>query len=123
MSVSLFLAVAVGGALGAMIRAGLTHLGNGRAPWGTLGVNWLGSALLGALLLLNGSLPEWLWVGLGVGVCGALTTFSSCVLEAAKWWRRGLFWRAVAYLAATFGGSIGLILLALKVGPNLAFLP
>ena len=122
MSMLLLLAVAAGGALGAVLRALLTHLGNHRAPWGTLGVNWLGSALLGGLLLLNGSLPDWLWIGLSVGVCGALTTFSSCVLEAAKWWRRGLFWRAIAYLAATFGGSIGLILLALKVGPNLPFL-
>lgn len=123
MSAALLLAVACGGAVGAVLRAGLTHLGNRRAPWGTLGVNWLGSALLGGLLLINGSLPDWLWVGLVVGVCGALTTFSSCVLEAAKWWRGGLFWRAFAYLAATFGGSIGLILLALKVGPTLASLP
>lgn len=113
-------AVAAGGAFGAMLRAGLTHLGNRRAPWGTLGVNWLGSALLGWLLTLNGSFPDWLWVGLAVGVCGALTTFSSCLVESAKWWRQGLQRRALAYLAVTFGGSIGVILLALEVAPFVA---
>lgn len=118
MSVLTVLAVALGGAMGAVLRAGLTHLGNRRAPWGTLGVNWLGSAALGALLLLNGSLPDWLWIGLGVGVCGALTTFSSCILEAAKWCRQGLVWRAIAYLVITFGGSIGLILLVLNLASN-----
>jgi len=118
--IALIAAVAVGGALGACLRAFLTHLGNRRAPWGTLGVNWLGSFALGGLLTLNGSLPEWLWIGLAVGLCGALTTFSTCVVEAAKWWRRGLVWRAVAYLGVTFGGSVGLILLALQMGSDLA---
>jgi fluoride exporter len=113
------LAVALGGALGAILRAGITHLTHRRAPWGTLAVNWAGSALLGWLLALNGELPEWLWLGLAVGLCGALTTFSTCILEAAQWWRQGLVWRALAYLGATFGGSVGLILLALDWGPIL----
>lgn len=115
-TLSAILAIAVGGAAGALLRSGLTHLGNGRAPWGTLAVNLLSSALLGLLLILEGSLPQWLWIGMAAGVCGALSTFSTCIVETAKWMRAGLFGRAIAYLLATFGGGIGLILLALKVG-------
>tara|TARA_B110000037_G_scaffold143954_1_gene162789 strand:- start:86687 stop:87043 length:357 start_codon:yes stop_codon:yes gene_type:complete len=116
LSLEVVLAIALGGSAGALLRFWMTHLGNGRAPWGTLTVNLLGSAALGILLNVQGTLPQWLWIGLAAGVCGALTTFSTCMVEAAEWMRAGLFGRAIAYLLATFGGGIGLILLALKMG-------
>lgn len=108
-------AVALGGAIGAVLRYLVTHLGNRRVPWGTLFVNLTGSAALGVLLPLQGDLPEWLWYGLTAGVCGALTTFSTCMVEAGQWIRAGLWLRAVAYVVATFGGGMSLILLALKL--------
>jgi CrcB protein len=79
-----------------------------------LAVNWLGSGGLGLLLASRQSLPEWVWLGLVTGLCGALTTFSTCLVEAAQWIRMGFWLRALAYLVATFGGGIFLILLALK---------
>ncbi|MFP4281235.1 MAG: fluoride efflux transporter FluC [Verrucomicrobiota bacterium] len=116
---AVFLGICLGGALGAMLRGWLTHLGPRRAPWGTLGVNWLGSALFGVLLVVGGGLPPWLFAAAGVGLCGALTTFSTALVEAAQWWRADLPARALAYLGATVGGSVGLILLAVKLGHNL----
>lgn len=120
MTVLDWLPIAFGGGLGAIARGWLTHLGNRRAPWGTLAVNWGGSALLG---LIIGLAPDWsdaFWLGAVVGFCGALTTFSTCLVEAAKWWRAGLRAQALAYLGATFGGSLGLVVLALEIGPDLS---
>lgn len=77
------LAVVLGAGAGAVARY-LTDLAlqtrYGRAwPWGTLVVNVLGSFLLGAVVGVAGqrALPEPLVTGLAVGVCGALTTYST----------------------------------------------
>ena len=88
---SVVVAVAVGGALGTLVRwllvapppeAGGTPV----AEWVTLGsVNLSGSLLLG---LLTGygfrrRLPPWLTAGLGTGMMGAYTSLSAVVLAAA----------------------------------------
>lgn len=83
------LAVAMGGALGAVARfwviSAVTALTPHRFPWGTLVVNVLGSFMIGALyvmiterLMLN---EQWRAV-LVVGFLGAFTTFSSFSLDA-----------------------------------------
>jgi len=82
------LAVAVGGASGAMLRFWTNHwvrawLGSS-FPVATLLVNVSGSFMLGfltAYLLDNSSWPVWLRVAMGAGVMGALTTFSTFSLE------------------------------------------
>jgi CrcB protein len=78
-------AVFVGGALGAGTRWGLIELiGTGRDfPWPTLVANLVGAALLGALagLVARSMGSGFWWSLLGIGFAGALTTFSTFVLE------------------------------------------
>ncbi len=82
------LAIAAGGALGALLRFWVStavYGWLGRAfPWGTLAVNLLGSAAMGVLYIL---LLERLTTGpeiralLLVGFLGAFTTFSTFSIE------------------------------------------
>ena len=71
--------VALGAALGAPARYTLGHFLDRRLPWGTLLVNVFGSFLLGALtgLAVSGSAMALL----GVGFCGALTTYSAFAVQ------------------------------------------
>ncbi len=82
------LAIAAGGAIGALLRFWVSTavygwLGRG-FPWGTLAVNLLGSAAMGVLYIL---LLERLTTGpeiralLLVGLLGAFTTFSTFSIE------------------------------------------
>ena len=81
-------AVALGGAAGALLRfwiAGAVYAVLGRGfPYGTLFVNVLGSFFMGTLsvlLLERMSIgPEWR-AGLLIGVLGAFTTFSTFSIE------------------------------------------
>ncbi len=70
------LLVGVGGAVGALLRTGVSRVvAREWFPVGTLAVNVVGSLALG---LLAGLAPgERLTLLLGEGVCGAFTTFSS----------------------------------------------
>lgn len=66
-----------------------------------LGVNVAGSALFGVVLAAD--LDAAITTVLGVGLCGALTTYSSFALEA-----RSLGWRwGTAYAALTIGCVAG----------------
>lgn len=81
-------AVAIGGALGALARVGLTGLVGAEAVHlGTLAItlliNVVGAALLATLRLTAHTLPAWLVAGLGVGVLGSFTTWSAVI--AASW--------------------------------------
>lgn len=80
------LLVAVGAALGAPTRYAVTHLldarshpGTWRMHWGTVLVNVVGSFLLGVFsgLGLGGAASAFL----GVGFCGALTTYSAFAVQ------------------------------------------
>lgn len=81
-----WIAVALGGALGALGRYGLSlWLNQSRwdLSWGTLVANLLGSLVIGGLLAYDHvrSMPEFWRLFLIVGCCGALTTFSSFAAE------------------------------------------
>ena len=83
------LLVALGGALGSVLRYLLALLlngpgaGAGLAPWGTLAANALGCALMGALVARAPGLAPQQGLLLGTGFCGGLTTFST--LQAEAW--------------------------------------
>jgi len=75
-------AVAVGGACGAVMRwlmaSGIQKVAGGAFPWGTFAVNALGSFLLGFLfvwLIERSTLSELMRLALTVGFLGAFTTF------------------------------------------------
>jgi CrcB protein len=77
------LLVALGAAVGAPLRYLAGHLldrgSDGELPWGTVLVNVAGSFLLG---LVSGRAPgEDAVALLGVGFCGALTTYSAFAVQ------------------------------------------
>ncbi len=120
---SLWLAVAVGGALGALARwlaveQALRLLGPD-FPAGTMAVNLLGSLLLGVLagLMAQGlALSAELRGFLAVGFLGGFTTFSTYTLDAVGLAERGAWGAAAAYAA----GSAALGILAFLAGVRLA---
>ncbi len=76
--------VAIGGALGAVLRysisSGIYHWFGRGFPYGTLVVNVIGSLAIGLLTILlveKFNVSQELKLGLVVGVLGALTTFST----------------------------------------------
>ena len=76
-------AVFIGGYLGALARWGIVELvgRNGDFRTGTFTANLIGAALLGFLAGRLSSRVGILWNLLGVGLAGALTTFSGFVVE------------------------------------------
>lgn len=81
-----WLAVALGGALGSLARyalkLGLMPLST--FPWWTLIVNVSGGLLIGFLASLGREWPEALRLGLTVGLLGGFTTFSAFSLETLE---------------------------------------
>lgn len=81
-----WLAVALGGALGSLARyalkLGLMPLST--FPWWTLIVNVSGGLLIGLLASLGREWPEALRLGLIVGLLGGFTTFSAFSLETLE---------------------------------------
>ncbi len=118
----LVLLAAAGGALGSSARylfsvAAAKLLGMG-FPWGTLGVNIIGSLLMGLLIELGAlklSMSQEWRVFLATGVLGGFTTFSAFSLDFAVLFERRDHLLAVLYLL----GSVGLSLLALFAGLHL----
>ena len=89
-----WIAVALGGMLGALARHALSwvfsHLGPAWLPIATLVVNVLGCFAIGAIVqwaLQQSISREWWVVGVRVGLLGGLTTFSSFALEVV-WYLR-----------------------------------
>ncbi len=100
-----YLAIALGGALGATIRfatAALLPTAAGGWPWATFAVNLLGALLLGAIAGVGRHTTRPL-LFLTVGFLGSLTTFSTLAHELAT---RASFAVALAYGLATL--SLGI---------------
>lgn len=100
-------AIFVGGAIGALVRAGLVEaVGDGAPawPWVTFGVNVVGAFLLGYFVTrLQERLPLSTYKRplLGTGFCGALTTFSTVQVELLKMLDAGRIGVAAGYLAGS----------------------
>ncbi|MET9430859.1 CrcB family protein [Streptomyces sp. NPDC003036] len=101
-------AVAAGGALGAAARYGVSlawPTPPGGFPWATLGVNGVGCALIGVLMVVitEGGVPAYRLVRpfLGTGVLGGFTTFSTYAVDVERLLRRGETATALSYLGAT----------------------
>lgn len=113
------LAVALGGALGAVLRVAVAELAKARLgdglPYGTLLVNVVGSFAIGMLaaLLLRPGVAEPRWAAFLIpGLLGGFTTFSAYSLEVVRLVEQGRPGAAVGYagvsvLAGVFAAAAG----------------
>jgi CrcB protein len=120
------LVIGVGGAFGALSRAGISHLfgttsielGDQSAsfPWATLTVNVIGALLIGILavaLVADGD--SYLRPLLITGFLGGFTTFSALALEAADLIDHNMWPTALLYLAVTVGAGLIAVQFGIRV--------
>lgn len=116
--------VAVGGAMGTMVRCFISSVAlpiSKNLPWGTILINILGSFVIGffgTLTLSHGRFPlsENARLFVMVGFCGGFTTFSSFSLQTLDLLRGGAVGRAMTNILI----SVALCLCAVAVGHILA---
>jgi CrcB protein len=120
--VKLLVAIALGGAIGAVGRHAVAgqvmKLTGGGFPWGTVTVNVLGSFVMGALIelmALKWSVGQELRAFLTVGILGAFTTFSTFSLDVALLTERGALPGAIGYVLISVLLSIGALFAGLYV--------
>jgi CrcB protein len=122
---TLYLLIALGGALGSMARfwlAGLVAEQVGQAfPWGTLLINFVGSFVIGFFATLTGPGGRFTAgaesrVFVMTGLCGGFTTFSAFSLQTLTLARSGDWARA----GGNVGGSVVACLIAVWLGHVLA---
>lgn len=119
---SMVLAIASGGAIGAVLRHyfGLLamHVAGTNFPWGTLGVNIIGSFLMGVLVSLFAHYwnpSQEIRAFLTVGVLGAFTTFSTFSLDVMTLWERGAIYAAAGYVLVSVILSIAALLAGMLI--------
>ncbi len=121
----LWAVVAAGGVLGTgtrdLVSRALPHP-TGGWPFATLAVNLVGAFVLGLLLeaLVRGG-PDGGWrrltrLGVGTGLCGALTTYSTFGYETLRLHEEGASLYAVLNVVATLLAGLGAALLGYVVG-------
>ena len=114
-------AIFLGGFLGALARAALAQSLTARPggwPWATFIVNITGAAMLGYLMTrLQERLPPSLYrrAFLGTGVCGALTTFSTVMVELTRMLEDAHAGLAVAYAGASVAGGLAAVFFSTKL--------
>ena len=118
--------VGVGGALGAVMRwklggAILHHTPDWRFPLGTFAVNILGCLIAGVLAGLVVKLDVFsadTRLFLFTGLLGGFTTFSAFGVETVYLLRRNEVATALAYVALSVIGGIGVLWIALSLTPG-----
>ena len=111
-----WLAVAMGGAVGAMGRAGIAAMLTtaGGFPWQTFAANTIGSVAIGVVwaALVKAEAPP-LWSAfLVTGMLGGFTTFSTFSLETVQLleqgaWQTALGYVALSVLSCVLGAALG----------------
>ena len=120
-----FLLVAIGGAIGAMMRYGVglafTEHGGVSGAWATLFVNIVGSFILGLLMgwftSREPALENTLWLLVGVERMGAFTTFSAFSRDTVHMFMTGEMMKGLVYAGLNMVGALAAFaagLLALK---------
>ncbi|MCX5041873.1 fluoride efflux transporter CrcB [Aldersonia sp. NBC_00410] len=105
-------AIFLGGALGALARAGLGELMNSdpaRWPWPTFTVNIVGAILLGYFttrLLERQPLSSYRRPFLGTGLCGGLTTFSTMQVETVRMLEHEHYRLALSYTVVSIAAGL-----------------
>jgi CrcB protein len=108
------LLVAIGGALGALSRVGLSELLGGEAIssetlWVTLAINTVGALLLALLRRFGpGRLQPAISAGIGYGFLGAFTTWSAVIGATIVLGGGGMIWMGTLYLLGTLVLGVGI---------------
>jgi CrcB protein len=115
------LLVAAGGTLGVMSRYGISRLTlhTDALVWSTVGINIVGSFLLG-LLVAENWFDRDLREALGVGFLGGFTTFSTFSVQIVMEVDSGEPGRAAGYLLASVVGGIAAASAGYALGRKLA---
>ena len=105
-----FLFVALGGALGASFRYGISLIPwKGTFPVLTLITNILGAVLIGLIVGIasgNGKMSDSQILFWKTGVCGGFTTFSTFSLETAGLIKSGSILTAVIYIVVSVAAGV-----------------
>lgn len=117
-----FIWVAIGGAVGSVLRYWVSHVLGAAAvgqefPWATFTVNVVGSLGLGIVFVLGEGRSLFgadVRLLLGTGVMGGFTTYSAFNLESLGLVQSGAYGRAALYMGGTvvaclLAGALGLI--------------
>jgi CrcB protein len=114
------LLVALGAAVGAPLRYLVDRLVQSRHdslfPWGTWAVNVAGSFLLGLLAAgADRAVSAPVTALVGVGFCGAFTTYSTFSYETVRLAEEGAWFPAVANVAVSLVAGLGAMVCAVAV--------
>lgn len=107
-----FMLVALGGAIGSMLRYAvgriLGPLADASVPWHTLAVNTTGSFVLGLLIVVAArqGWPGWWRPLIAVGVLGGYTTFSTFSLESVELALKGQWYVAAGYVTGSIAAGL-----------------
>lgn len=119
-----FLTVALGGAIGAMLRYGAGRIAaqftDAPGLHATFFVNIVGSALMGALMAWlvareQNEVTNTLYLLLGVGILGGFTTFSAFSLETVHMLNNGASFRATIYALMSVVGAVMALFVAFHI--------
>lgn len=123
----MILSIAAGGALGAVARHFLSHrialLAGHNFPYGTLGVNILGSFLMGMMITLFArkfNLSQEIQAFLTVGLLGGFTTFSAFSMETVLLIERHQMGQAALYVSASVLLAVGGLFAGIYLGRLMA---
>ena len=110
--ISNFLFVAFGGSVGAMMRYAISlmslHFWGDSFPWGTFVANCLGCLVMGFLVGAGIQKDfETSWLLVGVGILGALTTFSTFSAETIQMALDGFWIRCTLNVLGNVFASLG----------------
>ena len=120
-------AIAIGGALGAVSRYLFTVFAGSVAgvgfPWGTLGVNVIGSLVMGLLVVAFDSvlsgLSNNIKLMLTIGFLGSFTTFSTFSMDTMRLFEGGQTGQALGYVALSLVLSVLACAFGLLIARNL----
>ena len=122
--VSDWMAVALGGAIGALLRFYVSETVSSEGfPWATLTVNLVGSLLLGVMTaaVAASTLSETQALLLGTGILGAFTTLSTFSIETATLYDEEQWSALLGYVASSALGGPLLALVGWRVGNSVLF--
>ena len=121
-----YLAVALGGAVGSLARYSLDRVIERRSfavfPWSTFTINVTGCLLIGAVvaaLVDRHHTPAWLRLGLVMGVLSGYTTFSTFAQETLDLIEEGRLEIASAYALGSLSVGVLAVLAGMHIGRTL----